>query len=675
MELYCEEYKKTLALVDTNISVIGESQFTDVENYHCLNSYDINLVLDELNVKVVKEQLYCLLIHNGVPMYRGRLVLISNDEYSLKVVFQGLPANGCFSKFKFRERLSDYFATGKGEANDITTPADMFFYNNNKKKLEWNIRGVDTGLDCPITMLNYGRYLKHTIPCFTDVNAGLNSLIRNYPMITPTIDVGTSGKLIKYNTAGTYQGFGYINTSKLLRAIGIDVPELGSHLNGMLTWVSAKSRYLLKIYMRQYTVTDGSNWWHEYHSDSNTVIYLQDNDTGVWDDTKPFYDVSNYFKYSIRRAVQVTNPRNRESYFPFDVTIQRVDWLYDAKYSDKEVFYDRRDETVELDGKTYNVTRQDIQGGLQYKAGTEFFIPEGVYRSNIPVLEQAYSYCVAYVDCEYDIDYFTYLKFITHFTDIPILLNQLNCLNVSTNQFLSELSLNCRTYNKLRNPLFVTNYNKDIVHNMDGVDVRGVFNLLDSNVITTAVEVDDEADKLITVGFENSKYGSSIDKHLNNNSLAGIKTVMQKFVGANYVSNADRTKAVPPFYFACASNVLNIQTVATFNAEYRSQSIIGFFCRADRECVETTSTAPMNYWDMYYQTDLSANWKTNNYMLTKDDSNYDYLQFYPNKERKYTVTCTGYKLEDIVEWAGERFVVDSFRTEDFVQWTLTLYKI
>ena len=58
-----------------------------------------------------------------------------------------------------------------------------------------------------------------------------------------------------------------------------------------------------------------------------------------------------------------------------------------------------------------------------------------------------------------------------------------------------------------------------------------------------------------------------------------------------------------------------------------------------------------------------------------DSTKMSYVETFQDHSEKYKITCIGYKLNEYVEFEGQKFAVAHFRTHDMVTWELELYKV
>ena len=692
MELWCENTNAFLELVNDSFSVQANSQLQDLQNYTCLNSFDIEIILNEQNKGVIDNDWYCLLINNGVPLFRGRLIYIGGTADTIKCVYQALPNFGCFENFEFKDNLSDYFYGISGER--LSSVADVFDgYDYRGQKDFPRIQGGDItsiyGSTFRYYMINWKPYTKKTIPAFINLagqkEGELSMKSHGNTTITPNELVHNIPPVPFQNVAFTPRGFAYIEPSSMLRAMGIEAPVLSPDMDGMLVYMKNKAHYLLKVYLEEYQTWDSTDdKYRTYHCNKNSKILLQDTEDGIWDDDKQTYDCQGFFINSIRRGTNSNNPRDRESYFPFEVSVNRLDWLYEKK--EDSTIMPHYDDIVEEGGKQYYRLQQkfDSDSVINYEKNTNFYITDGQVANEKPYWKDD-SIVVAYVDCEFELDWPTYQQDWTHWQYIPLLLNQWTWMDVKTSDFLNQLSLNSAYWKKLRNPMFITKENKQLVHGLGYHDVVPlIFELKDEQVIECSVDIDTDADKILKVGYDNGKFGYEKVKHLNNYVDNDATEISQTFISHSFKTyDNSQIGITPPYYYENKEDYsgdtymyCSDENKAVFEIEFKSTNIKGFFCTSNKDVINDplTDGSTYTYWCIDNLSDDSRDWNANLIELQEDDANYDYVNSYCDHSRKYTIKCVGYQFQERVKWNDTYFQVAQYKTDDMVVFSLTLYK-
>lgn len=701
MELYCSTLHSFVEMAKTEFSIQAESQYQNLDNYTVLNSFDIEIIHNTTNTSIVQNRYPVLCVENGVPIYQGYLIQIGmTNPDVIKVVYKALPANGCFRNFRVKEKLKDYFFPELNEksvmfANDVFGGHDTRGSKNPPKFRRIEFQSVDdyyrsfTGY-----CLNWYNYLEHCWCGFADI-------VTSYDATTahqfPCNKYELQGNPVSY----TPRNFMYVPIYSLLWAMGLEVPSDWAtsmpSQGGMIVNVNFKCHYILKIVMSSARVwqTDG-NETTEYDIEKDTEIWIQPTEDGVWNDSKPSYQLpQSAFANSMRTIWKSNNKLDRYGYSPVDMTIHRIDYWYTEQAvgyiePDRDTM-ETHDEWVEYKGKKWWVYREFLEDGVNWEKGKRPYINNGYTGpwkkwKDLNDTDKWASYAVAYAEVDFNLDYVEFMKGQTSglyaYNDVPVIMSQMTWLDTDLNQFFAEVSLNSTEFKWLRNPMFVTPDNKDLVHGNRCIEdsICEECELTDENIITASKEIDYEAPSRLTVGFDNGVYGYQDSKTLNDSDNE-TTTIKQQFISVPYRLATDHSHPVPVFYIKSASK--DMSDVFASQMEYQSQSVKGFLCSVHNNCTVNLSTT-----ELLSCTQLSrATYDGKGKLISRQyfDPNlnvraiepqctaYDYMARHLDHTEKITIQCTGYKFQDKVDWNGRKYEVGSYKTSDMQVFQLTLY--
>lgn len=639
MELYCEKLNRYVDIIDNPLMIEGDSQMQSLEHYPSANSFDINIVNDSANIEIVKNNYYCTLSNNGSPLMRGRLIVQGSTPTTIKCVYQSLPYCDLFKNFHFKDTLKDYFFPTK--QNDGFTLLKLEDYFENKQNSMFQFLYTRNGLNVlktvPMLESNYWNY---TPTCFAN---WLESEGKGRQIGTPstyymhqTVDQGGLS-VWKREEVAFLNNCHIIRTDDFLRGIGLDVAESQGEIRPyMLAHKSMHIKCIVKVRLEPpYT----PNSWQSRYSWNQSLsrIYIQVG-REEWDYQAPYFDATDGFLYSIHQ--------NYTPLAPFKCKVDRYDLIYD---NDQFPFADN-------EGQENSICTEDdpnVHGRRLLKwrldEAVEFDRGEN-FATYLPTIEGTPLGKAKFVDVHLVVDdvvtYEDYAVNIRTMRDAYAPFDSMEFLEQSTNQFLNELSLNSEYGKFLRNPLFVNKDNGSVIHNQQVV--QDVFSLDEDHLVSIDKELDVEAPKKLIVKTENGVYSNFSYKFLSGSGET--KEIVQKNTSSMLSFPLSSFKSTPFYY-----QIVGVNRDAV-NKGWASKNLYFCFLKGDSKIFLMTPTREDCEW-------------------YSDSTKMSYVDTFQDHSEKYKVNCIGYKLNEYVEFEGQKFAVAHFRTRDMVHFELELYKL
>lgn len=669
MELYCKDLSKYVDMADTKFSIEAQSQLQDLENYTIGNSFDLKLINNEVNNKILKREerevevtewigdpvnmwvtykkkvttdYTILLIHNGAPLFRGRLIYRGSTPDTITAVYQCVPNTPAFENFVFRDTLKDYFIPNWGENDSIQ------LYKLLEYGAQYSRGGTMTAVNGE--KLQFQTYNNNS----NSWNYHIKDLANNYRTAQ---SIGSKQMPCPNNFQ---RFFSSVNVLDLLKCLGINIDKDSENESLRFlfpTKFKIKKRYKVRLYrtIHQDHYVTGNNdknsiepvsqvFRCDYKATATSPISVWNETYDDWDDNLATEYWGNYinngdFADSIRAGRAIKGLTVEDVLYDSDFSID-VPQLISQRFQQPQMFGLVR-------GKVYE-DGEAIGGVIYVNNGDDNY-----------VMDQAFA-CPEYIDVVYsleaDKDFMTYP---TKFGDwvatdpywgrTPVQATDFDFLNIKTNDFLNALSLNCRSFIGLRNPMYISPDNYDVCWGADGASASDY--LTDENIISMEKTVDSDAPSVIRLTIPNLVNNSTTKRvnDLGNEEEKEIKVTIPSVCYSNtYDDDSEIRKSYPPLYFDNGGNSL-----ADKFKFGELQGCFGYFKERKLLFVQGQPVVN-NFYD--------------------NSTDFDYFTTYQDHSQKYKVKCTGYQLHEYVYINKVKFAVLKYRTDDFVVFELELLK-
>lgn len=684
MELYCKELNTFIDVADATFSIEAASQYQDLEGYTVANSFDLKIINNEVNNKIVKNVPYLytdpekgnqymrdsytiLLMHNNSPLLTGHLVLQGSDPDLLTVVYQAVPYGKAFENFVFREYVKDYFevpndyfgstiGSSLGRAIGVeglgtscgSVAAKWRDYSN------WDLNDP-LNSEIRIPRLHVYR-LNSTSNAWDNETYGSRNnycatmsngyIMRRYPFV---------GNLLFYN--GTFtDNTAQMPVKELLDCMGIAVPKWIQ--DDLMIAFPAAIKFERRIKMRLRPIIKA----YDMGNGDLMCIYAQGGDPiQCWNEEK-----QEWYEYG-----QTLDLGNLVAWGPWAFTLDRGIATKDMELVtiDQKSIYMLN--TIQLESNTLNNVpmfyAMEVKGnkwhiigdghakeGLTYEDGGQQFGFGLTYQAG------DYNLLPEYVDVELSVP--CSMDMATYHTLANKAAEQIGCTpmhvtdftffdELKTGDLLNWLSLNVESLRWLRNPMYISTDNCDEVWGIEGT--RSYCWLTDSDIISMTKTIDYSApsDLIVSLPIDAK---ASVHRHLNqyNNDP---KEFDQEIDSCAYTNNLDTMVDIGRF-----------STLPVIYDEAKDDLKERFKWGDLRGCV--------GYWQMDKVKDRKKKPKPV-WIWMSNSSNYDYAFRYCDHSEVYEVKCIGYDLHDQVDINGVKFEVMSYKTSDFVTFELKLLKI
>lgn len=670
IKLYNQHTGDWLNLVEgTNFSIQATNQLCDLEKYDIGYSFDIELVNDEnsrdaslyeyyasggtqkitfLGIEVdvpVTKLPKVILYYDNIPLFIGRLNILSTTMTTIKCVYKAVPYGRCFNNFDMKEQLKDYFEQGVYKRTQFRNLLDQW---------EFEIKGGDRNPDrttwpsMHCTIPNYSNDVLNPEHTF-DAMACIKNLDNN--------------KYVQYiYNVGRDSGTEYWYLSpidELLEVMNIktyfaDNNRTIAHPIGISYKRDIKVRYYISTIVPNIATfrpkTDSEIWWI---NDSTGDWELLDSGTG-------FTPVRQAFDGSLRLCKGLNGLKLKSIDYPV---------LYDG--------------SVFKQGGVLSLNTENAYKSLDfgYPTGHEFKDGEDITmileRTNIQLQTIA-----QYVDVvfEYECNFSTadVLRYNTDnsvyelYRSVPCMPYDISLLQMTTTEFLNQLSLNHKEYNWLRDPSYFLPENMFPVH---GIMPDSLFK--PTKVCKLKPEMIEKINKSIkydaprTINIKVPTGLETICTKKLNNTLNDEKTIDMSMTGLGWsalgTSDPGLGSGVVTTDFNPPKGLK--RGLPPIIIDQHDNTILGSELKG---CFGQVYT--------FTQHDRGIGSYKRSWWFLDANSDFDYLEDYPDKTNKYEMTVLGgdgsdgYFMQPEVEFEGRSFIVESYKTSDFKKYELVCYE-
>lgn len=635
IQLLNEHLNKYIPIKEgASFSFSGESQYQDLENYNVVSSFDVELPHSEvladcfkeyvsgkhyetetgdywLDIKVVEVETYSYpkvtLIVNGCKLYTGRLVYLSSDTQIIKCAYQAVPYCDAFKNFEFKPTLKDYFY------EDTVTRSFMYLYYEPGRQIHiCDAKSSYDRITPPFWSYN-----------FHNMNVNPNAPDEKFVSNIFVYDMASDRRTLLDGTYRAYWGSGQIDT--FLQCLGIkpqhEIDEFKEHIMTFRANISYKRKIKARYHLSK--ISDSVNL--VYGNLPLDEMWWWDEDNKVWEQLAPEKSIfggqivpfgGTIHSFKGLDGMKVIDVQYGESMFGDPVSIPQP-----AKMT--------------LDSRVMSpMFDLGIDFGMELKNGASFapvFSGASQLYNNVRP---------EYVDIifEYDCKVNCWEDGISRVgqvgMDTPLKTVDLEFLEMSTNEFLNQLSLNNINYRWLRNPNFINKWNHQAIHNQNSF--FDLFFITQDKLESVKREFDKDAPSELRLEVKDA-FKHTLIKPLNDlgNDPKSVECTMTSL---RHVTNAQKENpgGIPMAVFDGKAN------------KFVEQELKGCF-------------------GLYKE---GAN---NNASWQSASPDFDYVKDYADKSQKYTFTVTGYQFEEYVMFEGKSFAVGKWSTNDFAKFELECY--
>lgn len=673
IRLYNQHTNDWLNLVEgTSFSISATNQLCDLEKYDVGYSFDIELVNDEnsrdaslyeyyasggtqkmtfLGVEVdvpVTKLPKVVLYYDNLPLFIGRLSILSTTLSTIKCVYKAVPFGWCFKDFDMKPKLKDYFEQGVYNGTQLRSILDLDHFS---------IKGADRcstlwywpSLGCDIpnrsnNVLDPGNVFD-TCCCIKNIE---NNKYVQYI-------AGSSGN----DSAAQY--FILSPIDELLEVMNIktffpDYNRLIAHPINVHYKRDIKVRYyitsIVPNIMTYKPKIDSEIWW----------INDSSHDWELLGECHDYGATTHAFGSSIRVCKGLNGLKLKNIEYPVN---------YDGSVFEQKGLLTMNTQNA------YKSIDFGFETGHEFKDGED--ITMILERTNIQTNTPA-QYIDVIFEFEFNfsatdaIRFNKEYSFYTLYAGVPCMPYDIGLLDMDTTDFLNQLSLNHEYYKWLRNPSYFTPDNMFQVHGIEPKDLirpPKVCKLKPEMIerITRAIKYDSPRTINIKVptGFE-----TICSKKLNN-TLNDDKTIDMTMTGLGWCGYG-LGKSDP----ALGSGV----TTSGFNppADLKRGTPPLIRDEHDDTFLGTDLKGCFGQVHKFTESHRGGVRITRWWWFLDGNSDFDYLEDYPDKTDKYEMTVVGgdgtdgYLMQPEIEFEGRSFIVESYKTSDFKKYELVCYE-
>lgn len=673
IRLYNTHTEEFLSLAnEQSFSIQATNQLADLEKYDIGCSYDIELVNDansrdaslyeyyasggmqtitflgvEVDVPVTKLP-KVILYYDNVPMFIGRLSILGTTMTIIKCVYKCVPYGRAFNNFDMKPRLKDYFQQGVYQKHQFRNIIDSYWFE---------IKGGDKNPD---------RAYWPSLPC-TVPNYSNDSLKPGHVFDTCCVIKNLeNNKYVQYiNNVGKDSGTEWFYLSPIDRLL--EVMNIKTYFADEDRTIAhpISIHYKRDVKVRMYRNTVVANHVTFKPMERSEIWWINDS-THDWE----LLDANNFgfeqhreaFDGSLRLCKGLSGLRLKTVEYPVQ--------------SDGSVFKQNGLLTLNTTN-AYKSIDFGFETGHEFKDGDD--ITMHLDRTNIHTQTLA-----QYVDVIFEFEpnftpellqeYNKATDMYTLWRSVPVMPYDIGLLEMETTEFLNQLSLNHKEYEWLRNPMYFTPDNLFQIHGIQPDDIsrpnkicRLTNDMIEKISRSTKYDAPRAINIKVPTGFE-----TICTKKLND-TLNDEKTIDMSMTGLGWYG----------YGLGAGDPALNTGITTTgFNPpkgihrgtpplilDQHDNSMKGKELKGCFGQVQTFSqhqrpgiTFDRTFWY------LSAN------------NDFNYLEDYPDKTDKYELTVLGgggsshgYFMQPYIEIEGQKFIVESYKTSDFLKYNLVVY--
>lgn len=669
IRLYNTHTEKFLSLAnEQSFSVQATNQLCDLEKYDVCSSFDITLVNDAnsrdaslyeyyaaggtqtitfLGVEVempVTKLPKVILYYDNVPMFIGRLSILSTTMTTIKCVYKCVPYGRCFDNFDMKPKLKDYFEHGIHTGTQFRTLLDP-------KNLE--IRGSDRNPDrttWPSMHVEFPNSSDDVLnPGDTfDACCCIKNLANN--------------KYVQYinNTAGHDSALQYWCLSPIDELLEcMNIKTYFADTNRMIAFpmnISYKRTIKVRYYRSDVTanhvkfkpIGDSEIWWindstHQWELLTECVF------RGVT--TKAFQE-------SLRKCRGLDGLKLKTIEYPTlqdgSVFDQKGILTLSTKNGYKSIDFGIETDHVYKDGE--DTTLELVGTNLHLRSDLAQYV-DAIYE----------------LECNFGDKDASSKEKEALWATVPCMKYDFGFLEMSTTEFLNQLSLCNKDYEWLRNPSFFMSGNMFQVHGLEPTDIKpSSVCYLKRNMIEKISKSNDygapsSVEIHVPTGFEticskklndNGNEAKKIDMTMTSLGWTGLNLgVGDPGLGSGVTTTGynppkGMTRGTPPLI-----------------RDEHDGNILGSDLRG---CFGYVNRFHIHHRGGVGYTQI---W----WFLV--DNDFNYLETYPDKTAKYEMTVLGgnggsspgYFMQTEIELEGQRFIVESYKTSDFLKYDLVCY--
>lgn len=667
IRLWNTHTKDWLNLVgEQTFSIQAHNQLQNLDKYDISYSFDISLVNDENSRDASLYEYYAsggtqkmvflgieievpvtklpkvILYYDNTPLYIGRLMILETTMTAIKCVYKCVPYGRCFNDFDMRPKLKDYFEHGVHTGTQFRTLLDP-------KNLE--IRGSDrnphkaTWPSMHVEFPNSSDDVLNPGDTF-DACCCIKNLENN--------------KYVQYihNTAGHDSALQYWCLSPIDELLEcMNISTFFPNYDRMIAFPMNIS-YKRTIKVRCYRSEIIANHVKFKPMETSEIWWLNDS-THQWEllNECVFRGITTQaFQESLRKCRGLDGLKLKTIEYPI---------------MPDETVYEQKGILTLSTNNGYKSIDFGIETDHTYKDGEDTTLE--LIGTNLHLQSLAQYVDVVYeLECNFGEKDASSKTKESLWATVPCMKYDFGFLDMSTTEFLNQLSLNNTDYEWLRNPSFWSSENQFQVHGImpDNVfRVPQICKLNNNNIEKITKTVDYEAPSSVEIhtptGFE-----TICVKKLNNNGNEPKKIDMSctslGWTGLNLgVSDPGLGSGVTTTGFNPPKG-LKRGTPPLVRDEHDG-NILGSDLKG---CFGQVSRFTMHHRGGVRYTQI---W----WFLTNNDFNY--LEDYCDTTNKYHITVlggvdNGYFMQQYVQYENRTFIVESFKTNDFKKFDLVCYE-
>lgn len=635
IELLNPKLNKYLSLLEgSTFTFSAESQLQDLENYTCGYSFDVELINDDVLRDSLEGGVYdsgeteiidvpelgihkeipkmlpnkVIMIVNGVRLYAGDLVMLETTPISVKCSYQCMPY-GAMRNFILRPTLRDYLnmdGLATNELYEVFEPGVPYLHT-----------GAKNGAELSFYVWN---------------NNTLNPKIR--ANASQGWYVGSDNLL---------EGKYWISTpvNKMLKAMGIEAPDMENEDMKLFMPCNIKYTRLFKFRFQKYVQGAEPMPYVHYNKKVYRLPYVCTPVAPVWvwnEGTQTWEEIDSLLSAGYKRIPFLNTIRVNKS-------LEGMEF-----YQISQVGFNSKIGNLQL-GTEYLDNVSIFGYGEGYKWQQSFTdLGFSIYfndTSSAQAIVSALIDAPEYLDIVFKIDCdksFSNYIMNADWADVPFSMADLSFFDISTNEFLNQLSLCSKHYSWLRNPMFISDKNHKDIYGIENKDYIGNIYLCDEKrLISLKKEIKTDAPSALRMQY-NIGANTSTVKRLNNlgNKEKKVEPSIVSFAyTTDYNFETDETVSTLPIYFNTLQNkILDNDILA----------VVG-----STKLVKRMTTGYVNN-------------------FVPDDTNCDFVFDYSDQSEKYKFTVVGYQLQEKLNFDGQVFNVSKYSTKDFITFELECYK-
>lgn len=649
IQLYNQHLQQFINIKDgSSFNFQAESQLVNLESYTIGFSFELELINNDAVQDAIKNPVYAtgevrrewvepilnypgywleipitkannlILVVNGVKLYSGRIIVLETTPNIVKVSYQAFPYSKVFENFIFKNTLKQYF---DGRASGVSRLSQVF----------------EEGAFLQALYSKNGYYVKvNTYNNTEDLNDFKKNWIwSNYSVLFA--DGRSSDERMRH----PFQWCSFF-VNDIIKAIGINIPEAIEEKTKEYQLfiplkLSQNRTYRFTFTKEPKAIKSGNKYRVNYIIELNSPIQVYDEEAGVWYELT--HSESEYFK--VYHFIDTLKANKSIS----NSTIERIDLKgYQYGINALQLSGSKNDTSGLLnlyEGQTWDKSFENLDAHIGFYADNQSEADLVLY--NLPdsididfKLEFSFNYEEYKGDEKYNNNGFGHVPYFSY---------DFSFFEMSTNDFLSQLSLMCKDYNWLRNPMFVTPYNSVDVYNQK-YPSTSICILEDSDVAELKKTIESDANNQIQVNILNGQE-IHVTKQLNN-LLTEPKKYEPEIVSLSYTNKY----------------LLNTQD------EKLHYSTLPIIEDKDGKILEHSLKGVVG------KLELSSDEKARPvYNVISYSSDCDFLDTYGDLSEKYVFKVKNYKFEEEIVFEGRYFIVSKYSTQDFVTWELEAFQI